>query len=283
LRITTRKKEHLMSNSCGTKINYIHIDYINKTFNLPHSHDFFECFVILSGQVIHILNKKEYHFSRGSFCILKPGDIHYYRQHLRDSFTMLNFMISKESISSFCEYFQIEESLLSSANNEVITDAGFLSEAIEQYEKIMSLPPYKKTEINVTSKRLLFNLISLWLEGKTSKNEIHAPEWFDNLLRELELRHNFILGVQVMNKICGKSLEHISRLFKKHFDMTPTQYLNEIRLNHARRLLTTTDMNIIDICYDAGFNTLSNFYKNFEDRFGMAPGSFRENISITDN
>ncbi len=79
--------------------------------------------------------------------------------------------------------------------------------------------------------------------------------------------------------------EHVSlhpnyamRLFRKHLNMTMIQYLTQQRIAEARRLLITTDMPILDVVYECGFGSTSQFYHAFESYVGQSPRAFRRHM-----
>lgn len=71
------------------------------------------------------------------------------------------------------------------------------------------------------------------------------------------------------------SPNHLLRTFKQAFGATPHQFLTEVRLKQARRLLTTTERPITDICLEVGFESLGSFSWLFRRRFGMSASAFR--------
>lgn len=64
-------------------------------------------------------------------------------------------------------------------------------------------------------------------------------------------------------------------VFKAGFDMTMIDYLNQQRIAYAQQQLLITDANVIDIAYDAGFQTISHFYSAFKHLCGVPPGKYR--------
>lgn len=68
---------------------------------------------------------------------------------------------------------------------------------------------------------------------------------------------------------------YFSRLFKKCFKMTPAQYIIMIRLNEACRLLTQTDMSILEISENIGFCNQFYFSKVFKHHFRKTPSGYR--------
>lgn len=68
------------------------------------------------------------------------------------------------------------------------------------------------------------------------------------------------------------------RFFKKSTQKTFTNFLNEYRINHATKLLSETDVDIKTICYESGFNNLSNFFRNFKKITQLTPNAYRDEI-----
>lgn len=69
--------------------------------------------------------------------------------------------------------------------------------------------------------------------------------------------------------------EAFCKYFKTRTRKTYVSFLNEIRVNHACRLLTE-ERSIADICYDSGFTNLSNFNRIFKRIKKMSPGEWRK-------
>ena len=78
-----------------------------------------------------------------------------------------------------------------------------------------------------------------------------------------------------MARLCGRSPSVFSRLFRRHTGLSFVQYVNRLRIDQACRLLTSGATSITDICFEVGFNNLSNFNRQFLSRKGMAPSRFR--------
>ncbi len=67
-----------------------------------------------------------------------------------------------------------------------------------------------------------------------------------------------------------------SRFFKLSTSKTISEYITDIRLGAAARLLIDTTESVSVICYECGFNTLSNFNRLFRKKKGCSPTEFRE-------
>ena len=74
----------------------------------------------------------------------------------------------------------------------------------------------------------------------------------------------------------GMSPVAFSRFFRIRTNRTLSEYIADIRLGFAARLLVDTTKNISEICYECGFNNLSNFNRTFKAKRGSTPREFRE-------
>jgi AraC-like DNA-binding protein len=76
-------------------------------------------------------------------------------------------------------------------------------------------------------------------------------------------------------ELAGQSVSAFSRYFRRHTGVPFVQYVNRLRINLACQLLMSGELNITDICYQVGFNNLSNFNRQFLSLKGMSPSRWR--------
>lgn len=74
----------------------------------------------------------------------------------------------------------------------------------------------------------------------------------------------------------GLSPPGFSRLFRKATRMTFTEFLTQVRLGHAARLLLETQIPVTDIAFGSGFSNLSNFNRRFRLRYDCTPLQYRK-------
>ncbi len=91
----------------------------------------------------------------------------------------------------------------------------------------------------------------------------------ENNYTEYELLDNTI------NKL-GISKKRVVEIFQKEYEITPNQYLNNIRLEQSKKLLIETEDSIINIVYSVGFGSSSAFYKTFKDSCNLTPTKYRK-------
>lgn len=89
---------------------------------------------------------------------------------------------------------------------------------------------------------------------------------------------NFVLGLPYMIEISGKSQAHLTRSMQKYFGQTPTQFINNLRLDFALGKLREMDKDdtVLPLIYASGFRSVGHFYKLFKARFGASPKAFQK-------
>jgi len=77
-----------------------------------------------------------------------------------------------------------------------------------------------------------------------------------------------------VSDIAGMTSTSFCRYFKKRTTKSFQTFLNEIRVGHACKLLLEDKMNISGICYESGFNNVSNFNEQFKKIKGVSPSQY---------
>lgn len=92
----------------------------------------------------------------------------------------------------------------------------------------------------------------------------HIGRNFTRDLREAELA-----------ALARQSVSTFSRSFRRHTGMVFVQYVNSLRIELACQHLSQADLTVTEICYQVGFNNVSNFNRQFLAAKGMPPSRFR--------
>jgi transcriptional regulator GlxA family with amidase domain len=74
--------------------------------------------------------------------------------------------------------------------------------------------------------------------------------------------------------VAGASTRHLQRLFRKKLGKTPTQYVTDLRLCHARSLLAETNLSVLEVSLICGYERHTTFSRLFRAKFGMPPSRF---------
>ena len=114
-----------------------------------------------------------------------------------------------------------------------------------------------------------------FLAPDNAEHASRAPEWLDTLCELMRKPENFSPGLHRMQQLSGYTPEHLCKVFRKYLDKSPTEYVNELRINHAARLLADTDEPIASISYRLNFQSLSRFYHLFRKQYACTPAEYR--------
>lgn len=99
------------------------------------------------------------------------------------------------------------------------------------------------------------------------------------VVREMKLyaRENFRDAIKLSDQAerYGFNEKYIGRLFKSTTDVSFTQYVNRLRLNHAKNLLLSSEKSIIEVALDSGFENVTYFNRCFKRELGLTPTEFR--------
>ena len=82
---------------------------------------------------------------------------------------------------------------------------------------------------------------------------------------------------EVANQI-GFSREYFCRFFKQHMGITFLQYLNEVRISHAGRLLSSTELSVAEVMHQIGFTNQTVFNRMYKELYGMTPRQSRKYV-----
>ncbi|MBD2845991.1 helix-turn-helix domain-containing protein [Paenibacillus sp. IB182496] len=74
----------------------------------------------------------------------------------------------------------------------------------------------------------------------------------------------------------GISSRHATAIFKDKYQITPMQYLAEVRVDTAKKLLLESDKDTISIGFEVGYESLPTFYRVFKNSVQMSPSKFRQ-------
>ena len=89
------------------------------------------------------------------------------------------------------------------------------------------------------------------------------------------------LRLAMLASMVGMTDSAFSRFFKQRTGKNLNEYIVDVRLGHAARLLVDTTHTVSEICYETGFNTVCNFNRLFKKRKGCSPTDFRDKYRKT--
>ena len=122
--------------------------------------------------------------------------------------------------------------------------------------------------LDTGARTLASNSFAKTVTGRESRRVNKVKEYIAQHYTE-EIKLDDLAGLVAM------SPSAFSRFFKQHTGRGPVDYIIDVRLGVAARMLVDTTTSVSEICYACGFNNLSNFNRTFKARRGYTPRDFR--------
>lgn len=108
--------------------------------------------------------------------------------------------------------------------------------------------------------------------GHNERDSDRINRVFEFVMREF----NRDIRISEVADMVHMSETAFSRYFRQRTRKTFSEFLSEIRLGHASKLLIDDRMSVAEICYESGFNNLSNFNRQFRAFYQISPLAFKK-------
>lgn len=267
----------------GSEIRY-GFHTISNSLVVPHDHDFYELLLVTSGSMEYELCGRCFTLSEGDFLLVRPGDVHCKRYTERPC-QNINLAFPARTIDALFDFIYDEDCkqcLLALPVIPVIhlppNDKKVIQQELEKLNLLpLSQPMLSRTQLRFLLVDIFRAHLSPLVLGSCSVGERHQlPAWLSRLLQRMQSPETFSMNLQDWSAEAGKSPEYLCRIFQKHLHTTPSTYLSTLHLNYAANLLAHTDISIIDVAYECGFQSLSHFYHCFRREFHTSPKKYRQ-------
>lgn len=192
--------------------------------------------------------------------------------------------LSDEGFLSANPFYTVRKMMLEARKGLVFS----LGDIMRVYPLIDSLSSVKEGFYAVTQFYTILYELSKSNKYRTLASSSYAKVDVASDSRRVLKVKNFIaknymdeIRLNMLADIAGMSPSAFSRFFKLHTGRNLSDYIIEMRLGYASRMLVDTTKGVAEICYDCGFNNLSNFNRVFKKKKGCSPSEFRENYHKT--
>ena len=252
-----------------------------------HMHNFVEVVYMCQGSTHHVIN--------GNDVILKEGELLFISQSAKqeiypaaESDVAVNFIVLPE-------FFDYGLTMMETENNQL---RSFVIDCLTGAKEDTGYLHFKVADV-LPVQNLVENLIWTIIRKEPNKRSIQQATMgllFLQLMNQIERMETSDtdkqqkLGMDVLSYIeehyrdgeldgLAKQLHYdmrwLSREIKRRTGQTYTELVQNKRLNQAAYLLTTTNMNVLDIGLAVGYDNTSYFHKIFQKQFGMTPRKYR--------
>lgn len=254
-----------------------------------HFHREFELSFITEGSGKRIVGDFIEEFHPGDLIFIGPHIPHvwfseesYRRQHsgrtLESVYLLFNHDILPDGLTNLPEFENVRKAVRLSERGIRITGS-----TLNEVSRIMLQLPYMNR-----MKRLMFFYEIMDLIGQSDSYTFLASadyvrSKFQTKNTRIRMIHEFLMknyqddiDLEEVAGIVHLAPASVCRFFKSSTGLTIFEYLNKIKIDFSCQLLLNSDLNIVDISFDCGFNNLSHFNKQFKKFMGKTPTQFRK-------
>lgn len=154
---------------------------------------------------------------------------------------------------------------------------------LKLHQQLIDLPNLSPVEqhvelLSILQKLSLETEIEVLSSSDMRQSTTESSERIDTVLRYISDNYASSIGLDDIADVACMTTNSFCRFFKKTTNKSFTQFLNEVRVRNASRLLVQDDVSVSSVCYSVGYNSITNFNKQFKKIMGVTPKSFREAI-----
>lgn len=255
-----------------------------------HYHDFVEFTFVIEGEGSESINGKKHRLYPGAASFLLPHHMHEVQcdpgSTIRKYCCMFNINMVFDS-----DYDADLHHLVFKIGSDLPSFAHFEGQLAKKMQTIFEDLHHEYEHngdhgsMSLIRAKLLEALV-LFVRATMDEERIHANESSASVrhsfLPLLEYVHrNFLekLTLEELAKKFGVSIPYISRYFKKNVGKGFLDYLHELRIERAAGMLKSTNMSVIDISVEVGFESYRTFSRVFREMKGQTPSEFRKNTN----
>lgn len=261
------------------EMEYFLIYSVKNTYG-KHCHDFYEIFLVIEGSLIHCINDRRIQLIAGDLVFIRPSDVHYYEKLGDADGKFINLSFLEKPIMDMFSYLGDGVPMDWLLSAEMPPSVHLLKADMEyihtRLDRLNTIPSQNKTHIKAELRSSLADIFCRYFINSDIKHEKYIPEWLQELCFIMKRKENFSNGLNILIKLSGRNHSYLCRIFNQYFSVTPTKFINDLRLNYVENLLLNTDMEILLISMEAGFENLGHFYKLFKLRNNISPNAFRK-------
>lgn len=255
---------------------------------LLHWHTEAEVTIIREGQAVYQVGSEIFSVKKQDLVFIAPNTLHAVQPHQGNTmvsdtfvfhFDLLGYPVMDQCTLTYLHpLFNNTLRLLSHMDHHHPAYGDAYRCLNEIFAGIMEKPPYFELYL----KEKLFHLFLLLFQydcfQKTNISNTASLriEKIKQALQFIQENYKEPVSVLQLANLCNFSASHFMNFFKQTVGISCAEYIIQLRLKVAAKLLKTTDLSVSDIALESGFGNLSNFNRKFKSHYLVTPSEYRK-------
>jgi AraC-like DNA-binding protein/quercetin dioxygenase-like cupin family protein len=261
---------------------FIVLNHYQAKFDFPiHYHPEFELNMVLNSKGKRIIGDSILEYNELDLVLIGPNTPHAWAGSSCESTQVVtvqfhNDFIGEKMLERKLMY-PIRE-LLEKANRGILFSQDT---AISIKDRILKLSESQDFDSLLDFLSILYDL-SISRNQKVLATPSYLGQYNTTKSRRIEKVNEYIqqnlhqsIKIKEVADIVNMSETAFSHFFKKRTQRSFSDYITDMRVGNTARQLIETEKSISEICYDCGFNNISNFNRIFKKKIGLTPTDFR--------
>jgi len=252
-----------------------------------HSHKNFELNYISSGIGRRIVGDNISGFEKGDLVLLGPNIPHCWEvldaENNEQPACIVTHFSENIVDSDFFKMPELEKvvALLKLSNRGIRFK---VEDDTEIRNILLDMSESKGLEYYIGLLKIFNNLIKI-ADRERLSNPINGSSLFSKNIEKINKVYEYVfqniqegIKLEEASAVLNMAPSSFCRFFKKKTGSTFMEYVMNVRVGIAAKLLAETDKQITQICFDSGYNNLANFNHYFKANMGKTPSDYRKNF-----
>ncbi len=258
-----------------------------------HMHPFDELVVVLTGTAKHEIMGKTYPVKAGDVFVVKRNSAHNYLSP--KGFALVNTIFDAKKLNmdhwdirelpGYHVLFSLEPAFRDSHQfrSRLTVEGAQFTQVSELVKELAAVVSDKEPGYRVLAKGLFMQLVIML--SKCYSNTPEADSDTTDLLRlgdaiaYIERNYPEKISSEKLARLAHMSVRTFQRTFQQSMQMTPSDYITQVRVRNAAHLLKESDFPVTEIALDCGFSDSNYFSRIFRRTMGMPPSQYRKKMA----
>ncbi len=241
-----------------------------------HWHDSMEILFCLNGEVTVHTEKKSYSLSKNQLIVFDSREVHSINS-ASSLYMFLCMHVDKKQLSVYCPELELYNischplPLDDPKSSKYIRLCQLARELTRTNIRDKSTRTMQSDGISLLMLADLVEYFSEYAPPKAISDKAKPNDTIRDIISYVNDHYKEKISLDDIAAQTGFSREYFCRFFKQHMGVTFLQYVNEVRISHAGRLLMSTDMSVAEVMRESGFTNQTIFNRTFKELYGMTP------------